>query len=133
MIDDLQTAGRRIGQSRILLGREAEIGPGVRRAAALVARQALEELVDVLWQQRGLGDMADASMRTQLLCLRDVLEPELAGSVSWNWGTMSTVSHDRGYAMVPSVQQIEHCLEAALELYEYTAGATAENRLNSVS
>jgi hypothetical protein len=65
-------------------------------AAAFLARQALEELLDQLWLRRAPG-LESASTRAQLACLPEfVRDPDLVAHVRWAWGELSTACHAGG-------------------------------------
>jgi hypothetical protein len=129
MTGDVEHAAKRLAHARILLSREPQLGPGVRRAAALVGRQALEELLAGLWHRHTLDDMADAPMRTQLLCLRDYLADELVGNIAWAWATLSTMAHSLGYTLLPARREVTRCLDTIEELYSDMA--LGDSALNS--
>ncbi len=128
MTSSLHHAGQRLAHARILLNREPQLGPGVRRAAVLVCRQALEELLTELWHHHTLDDLADAPMRTQLLCLRDFAPEELAGTVAWTWSSLSTLSHAQGYSLSPARSEVIRCLDAAQRLYDHAVSMPSGGR-----
>jgi hypothetical protein len=78
----------------LLAGEPPGCAPSLRqRAAALLARQALEELLAQLWRRREPG-MEGASMRPQLTVLGAyVREGELVARVAWAWGILSAATH----------------------------------------
>lgn len=77
------------------------------RAAALLARQAIEAAMDQLWKARAPG-CAELSARAQLTCLPEYLrEPALAGEVAFAWIALSEACHVRAYEMGPTAEELE--------------------------
>jgi hypothetical protein len=72
------------------------------RAAAVLARQAIELGLDHLWQLRAPG-MQYTSARCQMLCLPEFLgDEELAERTSAAWWSLSRVLHHHPYELVPT-------------------------------
>lgn len=95
----------------LLAGEPATCSAQLRqRAAALLARQALEELLEQLWRRRAPG-LENASVRAQLACLPEYLrDPDLVANVRWAWAELSTACHAGG-GFVDShhlLRQLEH-------------------------
>jgi hypothetical protein len=88
--------------------------PGTRsvwsRAAALLARQALEARMDELWRQRRPG-VEQASARCQLLCLPAFLDDELAGRVAHAWAALSHACHHHPYELSPTAEELERWVD----------------------
>jgi hypothetical protein len=77
------------------------------RSAAVLARQALEQSLTSLWQQRGL-ELAGASARAQLLCLEEYLgDPSVAADARFAWWALSRACHHHPYELAPTVAEIE--------------------------
>lgn len=87
-----------------------DIGPaGVwPRAAAFLARQALEEALDELW----LGNMPGvemASRASQLACLSYAsADRELADGVRIAWSALSRACHHHPYELAPTAGELDH-------------------------
>ena len=89
------------------------------RAAALLARQALEDALDRLWAAVSPA-MEQAGRRTQLICLSLFLEDEaLIADVRAVWSSLSRACHHHHYELAPTapelegwIQQTEHLLTA---------------------
>src|SRR6266568_3368960 len=63
-------------------------------AAALLARQALDQALTGLWQARAPG-LEDRPARVQLLCLPTYLDDtDLAGRASHVWWSLSNACHN---------------------------------------
>lgn len=76
------------------------------RAAALLARQALEGALDELWDERGV-DLSAVSARAQLLCLRAYLKDDtLAAEVRYAWGALSRGCHHHPYELAPTADEL---------------------------
>jgi hypothetical protein len=77
------------------------------RAAALLARRALEESVLELWQRRTL-DLEDCSMRAQLICLRTYLDnAELAARAGHTWSALNRACHHHAYELAPTAWELD--------------------------
>jgi hypothetical protein len=91
------------------------------RAAALLARQAIEMSMDRLWQRRAPG-LGATSGRCQLLCLGEFLhDGELAGRVSATWAGLSRACHVRVYELAPTAVELDIWLGCAWELADAVA------------
>ncbi len=64
------------------------------RAAGLLYRSALEEVVEQYWKRRAPGVQV-APFRSQLTCLSVYADPELARTVGNVWGQLSDMAHHR--------------------------------------
>ncbi len=77
------------------------------RAAALLARQAIETAMDELWAVRA-PEVATLSARAQLTCLPEYLrDPALAGEVAFTWAVLSEACHAHAYEMGPTAAELE--------------------------
>lgn len=89
------------------------------RAAALLARQALEDALDRLWTVVHPA-MKQSSRRTQMICLGMLLKDEaLIADVRAVWSSLSRACHHHHYELAPTapelegwIQQTEHLLTA---------------------
>lgn len=86
------------------------------RAAALLARQALEKVLDEFWQaQRVALDACPA--RQQLICLGAYLhDAELAGQVHQAWAALSRACHHHPYELAPTQAELQVLLSTVKEL-----------------
>lgn len=99
---------------RVLLG-TAVMPKGTRtRASAVLARTALEQVVDSLCAQRGLN-VAQASMRVRLACLLTVSRP-LAGRAALAWWGLSRACHQHAYEIAPHYTEVEHLINTVRSL-----------------
>jgi hypothetical protein len=88
------------------------------RAAALLARQALEETLGDLWLRRAPG-MQRATARAQLACLADYLgDPGLAGDIVFTWSALSSACHHHEYELAPTAVELERRLDTVDRLVE---------------
>ena len=86
------------------------------RAAALLARRALETSVLELWQRRSL-DLAGCSMPAQLICLRTYLEdPELAARAAHAWSALNRACHHHTYELAPTAWELDTWFSVVAEL-----------------
>lgn len=76
------------------------------RAAALLARQALEAAMDELWAARA-PEVASLSARAQLTCLPEYLRDRaLAGEVAYAWSLLSDACHAHAYDLGPTAEEL---------------------------
>jgi len=78
------------------------------RAAAWLARSALEESLGALVRAKGL-DPGQASTRTLLSCVEVLYEnvPGLATSAQYAWDTLSRAAHHHAYELAPTYSEVE--------------------------
>ena len=87
------------------------------RAAAFVVRQALEEAVyHALHSRFGVG--RSTSFTAQMIALREVVDDELAATVAWTWSALSAATHAQGYALPPTVGELERWMETVQQIGE---------------
>jgi hypothetical protein len=90
----------------VLDGRHAASG-SQSRMAALLARQALEETVDVLCGP----EMRRATMRSRLLYLRILVDHETADRAGVAWNGLSQVCHHHAYELAPTPGEVAYLME----------------------
>lgn len=77
------------------------------RAAALLARQALEQAVDQFWAERRIP-LDSLPTTQQLICLREYLGDDgLAGSVHHAWNALSRSCHQHPYELPPTSGELD--------------------------
>ena len=83
------------------------------RAAAVLARQAVELSVDEFWAQRSIP-MVGTSARSQVLALRLYLpHAELAAEGHATWSLLSRACHHHPYDLQPSRDEVLGWIDAA--------------------
>jgi predicted component of type VI protein secretion system len=82
------------------------------RAAALLARQALEAGLAAVWGTRAPG-VEHLNMRAQLSCARVYLDADLAGELSYTWHALSRATHHHPYELDPTHDELASLLSAA--------------------
>jgi hypothetical protein len=88
------------------------------RAAALLARQALEASLDRYWWSTAPG-VERLNMRAQLNCLREYLDPpELAREVAFTWHALSRATHHHPYELDPTREELSSLIAAAQRLVD---------------
>lgn len=96
-------------------GKTAGLWP---RAAALLARQALEESIDEYWKSKGV-DLGACAMRPQLLCLPRYLDDEeLALDVGHAWGALTRACHHHPYELPPTAPELSRWMATTRRLIE---------------
>lgn len=81
------------------------------RAAALLARQALETALDEFWRTKGLA-LDGCGTRPQLLCLREYVGAEMAGRVHEAWARLTHACHHHPYELAPTAADLAAPCEA---------------------
>jgi hypothetical protein len=97
------------------------------RAAALLARNALETAIDNYWSRRRIA-LESCPTFQQLICLREYLgDEELAGRVHHAWNELSRACHHHPYELSPTVGELGAMLETVGQLLTLqTAEPTGE-------
>jgi hypothetical protein len=94
------------------------------RAAALLARQALEMGLDEFWMSHAPG-VEDASARAQLLCLPAYMDPPTARKADHAWEALSRACHHHPYELAPTAAELSSWIEDVNQvLREVSSGAT---------
>ena len=77
------------------------------RAAALLARQALEMSLDQYWKGKRPG-LELCTTHAQLLCLRQYWpDKEEAGRIHMAWVTLSRACHHHPYELAPTAAELD--------------------------
>lgn len=84
---------------------------GWSRAAALLARQALELQLREFWSVR-LAGAERLNMRAQLNCARVYLDSEIAGELAYAWYALSRATHHHPYELDPTREELASLLGA---------------------
>jgi hypothetical protein len=75
------------------------------RAAALLARQALEVALKTFWSFTAAG-MEAAPFKTQLLCLDGYIRPAVARQGYQTWSALSRACHHHVYELAPTRDEL---------------------------
>ena len=109
-VELLQSADRILSEPR---ASSAGVWP---RAAALLARQAIETAMLEFWLVRAPG-VEWCTTHAQLLCLPEyVRDREIAESASLAWNSLSRVCHHHPYELLPTAVELRGLLETARRL-----------------
>ena len=88
------------------------IGGGLQaRAAALLARQALEQALGEFWESRA-PDVSRCRVRTQIQCLAAFLDPEPVAAAATAWNRLSEACHHHPYDVAPSAAEMRAWIES---------------------
>jgi len=87
------------------------------RAAALLARQALEQGLNDFWLERAPG-VEDSSRRSQLLCLRSYADEQLAEEASHTWAALSRACHHHAYELSPTASELERWMRSVTDVVD---------------
>ena len=87
------------------------------RAAALLARQALEAAMAELWaSNRQAAGLGGCSMRSQELCLTVYLDPDTASRAVYLLAALSRACHYHPYELAPTAAELTGYLDQAAQL-----------------
>lgn len=90
----------------LVAGGTAADGGAWARAAAFLARQALEQQIRRALTRR-FAIYGQPSFRGQLLAARAVLGPELAADAAYTWTALSGATHHHAYDLPPTAAELE--------------------------
>lgn len=94
-------------------------------AAALLIRQALEAALDDWWRQV-LPAMAETRDRAQQITLPFyLLDPRLAGDVTWAWSRLSGICHHLAYNLPPTIPEIDSLIDVVARLLAHDTATTS--------
>ena len=92
------------------------------RAAALLARQALEQGLDAYWRSKDLK-LATLATKPQLICLSTYLQDQgVAGRANHAWSSLSRACHHHAYELAANQAELQDWTRAVGD----TLSATAE-------
>jgi hypothetical protein len=87
------------------------------RAAALLARQALEQAIAGLWAgQPGADGLSGTAMQSQLLCLAAFVDEDVATRVAYLAAALSRACHYHPYELAPTASELTRWLSETAEL-----------------
>ena len=87
------------------------------RAAALLARQALEAAMAELWASKPqAAEMSRCTMRSQLLCLTACLDPGTASRAAYLFAALSRACHYHSYELAPTAAELTSWLDQAAHI-----------------
>jgi hypothetical protein len=87
------------------------------RAAALLARQALEQAMAGLWAERpGAGGLSDSTMRSQLLCLTAYVDEDVPTRAAYRSAALSRACQYHPYELAPTPTELVRWLNEACEV-----------------
>jgi hypothetical protein len=107
-----------LAAARRLVERPDAVTAGVwPRAAALLARQALEAAMAALWAARpqNIG-LSECSMRSQLLCLTDCVDQDTATRAAYLFAALSRACHYHSYELAPTATELTRWLKETADL-----------------
>ena len=87
------------------------------RAAALLARQALEQAMAGLWARHsGSAGLSDGTMRSQLLCLTAYVDEDVATRAAYLSAALSRACHYHSYELAPTAAELTSWLNETADL-----------------
>jgi hypothetical protein len=96
------------------------------RAAAFLARQALEVAITALWAAKPQATgLSESSMRSQILCLTAYLDQDTAARAAYLSAALSRACHYHSYELAPTATELTGWLNETTELVTIMHGALA--------
>jgi len=96
------------------------------RAAALLARQALEAAMAELWaSKRQAAEMSRCTMRSQLVCLTAYLDPGTASRVPYLFAALSRACHYHPYELAPTAAELTGWFDQAAQIVTQMQAASS--------
>lgn len=95
------------------------------RAAALLARQAIETAMAELWaSQRQAAHLSASSLRSQLLCLTAYLDRGTASRAAYLLAALSQACHYHSYELAPTAAELVGWLDETAQVVTRMAVAS---------
>ena len=105
-----------VGEALGLLSRPgAPVTSVYPRAAALLARQALEARVQREWQKDEVS-LAQTNMANQFHALRALRDAEIAGTAHQTWAALSHACHHHPFDLSPTVSELKTLIDTVRSL-----------------
>jgi hypothetical protein len=122
-------AAELVAIARQLLARASAATAGLwPRAAALLARNALEIAVDNYWARRRIP-LESCPTFQQLICLREYLgDTDLAARVHHTWSALSRACHHHPYELAPTAEELGTWITTVEELADAVDERAAATR-----
>lgn len=119
------TPDRLLAEARALVhrrdGAASRVWP---RAAAFPARQALEGSLAAFWSAHPtMAAVGSTTTRTQLVCLRTAIDPQVAHRAAYTWAALSEACHYHPYELFPTAGELTTWFAAVDDI---AAALTAE-------
>jgi hypothetical protein len=91
------------------------------RAAAILARQALEAAMTDLWHRRE-PSLAGTPFKPQLLCLPGYVPAPVAADVGFVWHALTRATHHRPYECDPTREELASLLRSVRSVVRAVSG-----------
>ncbi|GAA1233145.1 hypothetical protein GCM10009676_15540 [Prauserella halophila] len=115
-------AGRLLAEAvAILDGARGIPASQVTRAAAFVARQAVEDRMRQLCSDAGV-EIPRANGRSRLIVLRELVDADVAEAAHTAWSGLSRYCHRHAFELSPTTDEVRHLIRRARLLVEPSRG-----------
>jgi hypothetical protein len=102
------------------------------RAAALMARQALESAIAQYWNaQTDTSQLPSCSMRTQLTCLPFYLDRQTARQAGYVWAALSNACHYHSYELAPTAAELTSWINDVRKMIAHVEGLEGRDSLDT--
>jgi hypothetical protein len=124
-----ETPEELLSAARMVVARaDAAWGGSWPRAAAVFTRQALEDVIKLLWTGPAAG-LGQASFTAQLVCLRSYLgNDDLARRTHLTWCRLSSACHAHAYELAPTAAELTAWADTVDALIAAVGVATAAHQ-----
>lgn len=85
------------------------------RAAAMLTRQALEDIAQAMCRSVG-ANLDRATMRSQLICIRVLIGDEDADAAETGWAGLCRTCHYHAYELTPTEAEVRHLVDVVRSL-----------------
>jgi hypothetical protein len=100
-----------IGHARAVLDGRTPVPPGQQaHVASFLARQALEDIVLSLCERRIQSLDYPVAMRSRLIVLGMLSEPQTATAIEVAWIGLSAACHHHAYELAPTAAEVRHLI-----------------------
>lgn len=125
----MSSSARLVAEARALVERHESATAGLwPRAAAALARQALELAMRDLWRHRAPG-VELLPFRAQFLCLGEyVRSKQIAATALQTWTALSRTCHHHPYEVEPSADELRHWIGMVESFVEAVASRSQSRR-----
>jgi hypothetical protein len=107
-----------LAAARVLMQRPDASAAGIwPRAAALLARQAIEAAMEELWAaKRQAAGLSGSTMRSQVLCLTAYLDRGTASRAAYLLAALSQACHYHPYELAPTAAELLGWLDETAQI-----------------
>lgn len=108
-----------INDLRSILNETQDSNRARRRAIGFSIRLVLEEELDRLWEVAFIDiNKENRYTDNQFICLKQLVNPVIAGGIHFAWATLSKVCHYQEYELTPTIPELKILINHVGQLLE---------------